>query len=132
MGAALDFAWGSVMGEKKRAGTKAAPRASAADAAQQGKAIVLFSDGTGNSSAKLFKTNVWRMYEAVDLGPTAAGRRPQISYYDDGVGTSSFNPLAALGGALGWGLKRNVLDIYRYACRNYQDGDDIYAFGFSR
>ena len=96
------------------------------------KAIVLFSDGTGNSSAKLFKTNVWRMYEAVDLGPSAEGRRPQIAYYDDGVGTSSLAPLAALGGAFGWGLKRNVLDIYRYACRNHQDGDDIYAFGFSR
>jgi uncharacterized protein (DUF2235 family) len=103
-----------------------------AAAPQPGKSIVLFSDGTGNSSAKLFKTNVWRMYEAVDLGPPAEGKRPQISYYDDGVGTSSFKPLAALGGALGWGLKRNVLDIYRYACRNYREGDDIYAFGFSR
>ena len=35
------------------------------------KSIILFSDGTGNSSAKLFKTNVWRMYEAVDLGPSS-------------------------------------------------------------
>jgi uncharacterized protein (DUF2235 family) len=96
------------------------------------KSIVLFSDGTGNSSAKLFKTNVWRMYEAVDLGPAAPGKRPQISYYDDGVGTSSFKPIAALGGAFGYGLKRNVLDIYRFACRNYKEGDDIYAFGFSR
>lgn len=96
------------------------------------KAIVLFSDGTGNSSAALFKTNVWRMYEAVDLGPPAEGKRPQIAYYDDGVGTSSFKPFAALGGALGWGLKRNVLDIYRYVCRNYREGDEIYVFGFSR
>ena len=30
-------------------------------AVPSGKSIVLFSDGTGNSSAKLFKTNVWRM-----------------------------------------------------------------------
>ena len=100
--------------------------------AQAGKAIVLFSDGTGNSSAKLFKTNVWRMYEAVDLGPPAEGKRHQISYYDDGVGTSAFKPLALLGGAFGWGLKRNVLDIYRFACRNYRAGDEIYGFGFSR
>ena len=98
----------------------------------EAKSIILFSDGTGNSSAKLFKTNVWRMYEAVDLGPPAEGKRDQISYYDDGVGTSSFKPLAVLGGAFGWGLQRNVLDIYRYACRNYREGDDIYAFGFSR
>ena len=61
------------------------------------KSIILFSDGTGNSSAKLFKTNVWRMYEAVDLGPSAEGKRDQISYYDDGVGTSSFKPLTLLG-----------------------------------
>ena len=97
-----------------------------------GRSIVLFSDGTGNSSAKLFKTNVWRMYEAVDLGPAAEGRRDQIAYYDDGVGTSAFKPLALLGGAFGWGLKRNVLDIYRFACRNYRDKDEIYGFGFSR
>src|SRR5688572_3854383 len=96
------------------------------------KSIVLFSDGTGNSSAKLFKTNVWRLYEAVDLGPPAEGKRHQISYYDDGVGTSAFKPLALLGGAFGWGLKRNVLDIYRFACRNYRAGDEIYGFGFSR
>ena len=96
------------------------------------KTIVLFSDGTGNSSAKLFKTNVWRMYEAVDLGPPAPDRRQQISYYDDGVGTSSFKPLAVLGGVFGYGLKRNVLDIYKYACRNYKAGDDLCAFGFSR
>ena len=96
------------------------------------KNIVLFSDGTGNSSAKLFKTNVWRMYEAVDLGPTPPDRRPQISYYDDGVGTSGFKPLAVLGGVFGYGLKRNVLDIYKYACRNYRPGDHLYAFGFSR
>src|SRR5215212_945063 len=109
------------------------PRPDTFDAQNEtAKAIVLFSDGTGNSSAKLFKTNVWRMYEAVDLGPPAAGKRYQISYYDDGVGTSAFKPLAVLGGAFGWGLKRNVLDIYRFACRNYRRGDEIYAFGFSR
>lgn len=96
------------------------------------KSIVLFSDGTGNSSAKLFKTNVWRMYEAVDLGPATEGKRPQVAFYDDGVGTSGIGILAAITGVFGYGLKRNVLDIYRYACRVYEDGDDIYGFGFSR
>ena len=28
--------------------------------------LVLFSDGTGNSSAKAQKTNVWRMFQALD------------------------------------------------------------------
>lgn len=100
--------------------------------ATHGKSILLFSDGTGNSSGKLFKTNVWRTYEAADLGPPPPGLRPQIAFYDDGVGTSSFRPLAILGGIFGFGLKRNVLDLYRFACRNYAPGDTIYAFGFSR
>jgi hypothetical protein len=89
--------------------------------------IVLLSDGTGNSSGKLLRTNVWRLYQALDLGSAA-----QVAYYDDGVGTSSIKPLAIVGGAFGWGLKRNILDLYAFLCRNYQDGDRIYGFGFSR
>jgi uncharacterized protein (DUF2235 family) len=91
------------------------------------KRIILLSDGTGNSAAKVWRTNVWRVFESVDLSDPQ-----QVAYYDDGVGTSSFKPLAVLGGAVGWGLKRNVLDLYRFLCRNYQNGDQIYGFGFSR
>ena len=92
------------------------------------------SDGTGNSAAKLQKTNVWRLYEALDL---ATG--DQVALYDDGVGTAGFKPLAILGGAFGYGLKRNVLDLYMFLSRAYRvdpddptRGDRIYAFGFSR
>ena len=92
------------------------------------KNIILLSDGTGNSSSKLFKTNVFRMYQALDLTDPAR----QQAYYDDGVGTSSFKPLAILGGVFGVGLKRNVLDIYSFCCRNYRTGDKLYGFGFSR
>jgi hypothetical protein len=92
------------------------------------KNIVLLSDGTGNSASKLLKTNVWRIYESLDLhDPTA-----QVACYDDGVGTSSFKPLAILGGVFGVGLARNVLRLYRFTCEHYEDGDRIYAFGFSR
>lgn len=108
------------------------PDATAPDSEAPSKAILLFSDGTGNSSAKLFKTNVWRLYEAVDLGPAPPGKRVQIAYYDNGVGTSGFRPIALLGGIFGWGLKRNVLRIYTFLCRNYVPRDKIYAFGFSR
>jgi uncharacterized protein (DUF2235 family) len=92
------------------------------------KNIVLLSDGTGNSSAKVFKTNVWRLFQILDLRDPNS----QIAYYDDGVGTSSFKVFAVLGGIFGFGLKRNVIDIYSFCCRNYQAGDYIYCFGFSR
>jgi uncharacterized protein (DUF2235 family) len=95
--------------------------------------ILVFSDGTGNSSGKLFRTNVWRLYKAVDLADPQNPREPrQFAYYDDGVGTSSFRPLALLGGAIGVGLARNVRDLYAFVCRTYRPGDKIYAFGFSR
>ncbi len=92
-----------------------------------GKRIILLSDGTGNSASKVWKLNVWRVFESLDLRGSE-----QVAFYDDGVGKSSFKPLAILGGVFGWGLKRNVLDIYKFLCLNYEKGDQIFAFGFSR
>jgi uncharacterized protein (DUF2235 family) len=90
--------------------------------------IILLSDGTGNSSAKIWRTNVWRMFEAIDLSGS-----DQVAFYDDGVGTSSFKLWAMFSGAFGFGLKRNVIDIYKFACRNHRDNaDEIFGFGFSR
>ncbi len=91
------------------------------------KNIILLSDGTGNGAAKSNKTNVWRLYEALDLH-----RTDQIAYYDDGVGSQEFLPLKIMGGAFGFGLKRNILELYKFLCRNYEVGDKIYLFGFSR
>ena len=96
------------------------------------KTVVLFADGTGNSSAKLFKTNVWRMYQAVDLGPSRSGNPVQTAYYDNGVGTQSVKVLAILAGIFGIGLKANVLRLYRFACRNGTDDCQFFCFGFSR
>jgi hypothetical protein len=92
------------------------------------KNIVLLSDGTGNSSRSLFKTNVWRLYQLLDL----SNPEQQVAFYDDGVGTSSFKLFAILGGIFGFGLKRNVIAIYSFCCRNFRQGDRIYCFGFSR
>jgi uncharacterized protein (DUF2235 family) len=92
------------------------------------KNIVLMSDGTGNSSAALFTTNVWRLYQALDVADPAR----QVAYYHDGVGSSGYKPLKAVAGIVGYGLKRSVLDMYMFLCRSYEEGDRIYCFGFSR
>ncbi len=96
------------------------------DASSAGRNIVLLSDGTGNSSSALFRTNVFRLYEALERSDR------QIVHYGDGVGTSSFRLFAILGGIFGFGLKRNVIDLYVFLCRNYRPGDRIFLFGFSR
>lgn len=92
------------------------------------KNIVLLSDGTGNGSGKLFKTNVWRLFQLLDLRDPSK----QVACYDNGVGTSSFRPLAILAEVFGFGLKRNVIDLYSFCCRNWEQGDRISCFGFSR
>jgi uncharacterized protein (DUF2235 family) len=89
--------------------------------------IIVLADGTGNSASKPFRTNVWRLYQAMDLATVE-----QIAWYSDGVGTSQLKLLALFGGAFGWGLKRNLIDLYVFLCRNYRDDDEIFAFGFSR
>jgi uncharacterized protein (DUF2235 family) len=96
------------------------------------KNIILLSDGTGNSASSPFKTNVWRLYQAIDIGPPPPGGFEQIVYYDNGVGTESFKPLAILGQAIGLGLANNVKNLYTFLCRNYKPGDNIWLFGFSR
>lgn len=97
------------------------------------KNIVLLSDGTGNGAAEAFKTNVWRFYQAVNINPPSSDGEPrQVVFYDDGVGTGNFKPIAALGLALGLGLEENIKDLYTFLCRNYHEGDNIFLLGFSR
>ena len=93
------------------------------------KNIVICSDGTGNSLSKIHGTNVWRIFNAVHRHDPAL---KQITYYDDGVGTDSIKLLRLLGGAFGWGLKRNILQAYAFLAMNYNEGDKVFLFGFSR
>lgn len=91
------------------------------------KNIVLLADGTGNSAGKFVRTNVWRLYDALD-----AHDEKQMAFYHDGVGSREFALFKLLGGVFGFGLKRNVLDLYKTLCRCFREGDRIYLFGFSR
>src|SRR5204862_217740 len=56
------------------------------------KRIVVCSDGTGNTAIKGRGTNVFKLFEAVDLNGHRfdANLTPQIAIYDDGVGTEDF------------------------------------------
>ena len=56
---------------------------------------------------------------------------PQIVYYDQGVGTGNLTDRIG-GGAFGKGLTGNIHDAYRFLIANYEPGDAIYIFGFSR
>ena len=98
------------------------------------KNIVICSDGTGNSTIKGRGTNVFKLFEGVDLNGHRwdPSLKPQVALYDDGVGSEDFKPLRILGGAAGYGLSKNVRQLYKELSRVYDEGDKIYLFGFSR
>jgi uncharacterized protein (DUF2235 family) len=97
------------------------------------KRLVVCCDGTWNTpdevtDGKPAQTNVARIARAI--APVDARGTEQRVYYRKGVGTGRFDHF--LGGALGWGLSRNVQDAYMFLVDNYRVGDEIFLFGFSR
>jgi uncharacterized protein (DUF2235 family) len=99
------------------------------------KNIVICCDGTGNEYGEN-NSNVVKLYSALIID----GQR-QVGYYHPGVGTmgapSAHNKISeawsvVMGLAFGAGLLANVGDAYRYLMNVYEDGDNVYLFGFSR
>jgi hypothetical protein len=59
-------------------------------------------------------------------------RIKQIAYYHDGVGTDENKVMKIIGGAFGFGLNRIIIELYIFLVNNYEPGDKVYLFGFSR
>ena len=75
-------------------------------------------------------SNVVKMARAIK--PTAEDKTQQVVYYDQGVGTGMGFYDKFIGGGFGVGLSYNILDCYRFLVDNYDDGDELFLFGFSR
>jgi uncharacterized protein (DUF2235 family) len=100
--------------------------------------IIICCDGTGNEISENI-SNVLKLYRCLRKTDKTAPR--QLVFYDPGVGTlSQPNPWhklrqdfnAILGLATGYGLDDKVLASYAFLVQHYQEGDQIYLFGFSR
>jgi uncharacterized protein (DUF2235 family) len=98
------------------------------------KDIVVCSDGTGNEIGTNI-SNVLKLFRVLEKSDQ------QRVYYHPGVGTIGlqstwrrFKQQArnVFGLATGAGLDQDVLAGYRFLCENYQDGDRVFLFGFSR
>jgi uncharacterized protein (DUF2235 family) len=105
--------------------------------------IVICCDGTWNSAdqekkkvmvkgvevEELCVTNVLKI--ACRLCKKKKDGSLQLVYYDQGVGTGNLADRIG-GGAFGDGLQANINDAYRFLVANYEPGDSIFIFGFSR
>jgi uncharacterized protein (DUF2235 family) len=115
------------------------------------KRLVLCLDGTWNSGFEqhqrrdgntvLKPTNPLKLARAVYPFDQKTGRF-QIVYYDLGVGALAEYPGTSnhllrisdrtLGGAWGAGFEGNVEDALNFLVLNFELGDDVFVFGFSR
>jgi uncharacterized protein (DUF2235 family) len=98
------------------------------------KRLVICCDGTGNELEGNL-SNVLKLYRI------AAKSDRQRIYYDPGIGTLGQrdewsrikqNIRGFFGLATGYGLDDNVLDAYRFLATNFENGDEVFLFGFSR
>lgn len=89
------------------------------------KNIVVLSDGTGQDGGASHSTNIYKLF---NMAENRTAR--QTCFYDPGVGTGRLGRYTAR--ATGWGLGRNVRECYQFLFDNFQAGDRIFLFGFSR
>jgi uncharacterized protein (DUF2235 family) len=96
--------------------------------------LVLCLDGT-NNEPEHGDTNVARIFDLAEKNAK------QLVYYDPGVGTMGARgavtrvgkELTRFAGLVaGHGIQDNIEEAYTWLSRNYQKGDRIYVFGFSR
>lgn len=76
------------------------------------------------------RTNIYRLAASVNY--KCESGTTQMVFYDPGLGTEGgwYNRLS--GGAVGAGIDLNIQQLYTSLAMNYEDGDEIYLFGFSR
>jgi Uncharacterized alpha/beta hydrolase domain (DUF2235) len=93
------------------------------------KRLVVCCDGTWQRLESPFPTNVERIAQAVKS--QASDDTAQVIYYHEGIGTwDEIDKL--LGGAFGIGIDQHIQLAYLFLALNYDPGDEVYLFGFSR
>ncbi|MGY4177664.1 uncharacterized protein (DUF2235 family) [Bradyrhizobium sp. USDA 4518] len=86
------------------------------------KKLAIYLDGTFNTLNN--NTNVWR------LKSLTAETADQRVYYSQGVGT--IRGEVVRGGVAGYGIDDEIIHAYTWLIENFEDGDEIFIFGFSR
>ncbi|KAF2118172.1 hypothetical protein BDV96DRAFT_488040 [Lophiotrema nucula] len=102
--------------------------------------IVICCDGTWQSSVSGKEnvpsnvTKLARHISRIGFDRNDPNKRyHQLVYYDSGVGTGNLSKSEQRRqGGTGSGLAENVIEAYNFIVLNYEPGDEIFCFGFSR
>jgi uncharacterized protein (DUF2235 family) len=96
------------------------------------KRLIVCADGTWNKRDRTEdhrNTNVAKLCDAIVQIDTHGVR--QYVKYQKGVGTGPWYD-KILGGVTGAGLSQNIRECYTWIVDNYEPGDELFLFGFSR
>ena len=109
------------------------------------KNIVIYSDGTGQVGGlkpDQRLSNIYKMFRATRVSPSNnIDPTHQVAFYDAGLGTEEGTTgvigsvkfvRKLLGSITGRGITTNIIDCYEAILNNYNEGDRIFLFGFSR
>ena len=99
------------------------------------KRIAIFCDGTWNTpdkfeNGKPCQTNVVKLANA--LSQYSADGTVQKLFYNIGIGGEGSLISRVYDGATGTGISKNILQAYFFVMNNYEPGDELFLFGFSR
>lgn len=109
------------------------------------KNIVVFSDGTGQDGGvrpEQRVSNIYKLYRTARVSfDNSADPTAQVTLYDPGLGTDvGATALTSAGKFIqkllssvdGRGITTNIADCYEFIINQYEAGDRIFLFGFSR
>lgn len=114
------------------------------------KRLIVCCDGTGQASSTgraEVPTNVSRLVQALKTShirlPVGEDGRlkvhrgveevPQIVLYQTGIGSTGVTRFSkGLAGAFGIGVDEHILEAYCFIANNFETGDEVFLFGFSR
>ena len=105
-----------------------------------GRRLIICCDGTWQSSTTEKRnipsnvTKLCRLISRYSESKTDQNRHwHQLVYYDGGIVTGDLSEAESLRqGATGAGLEENIIEAYNFIVLNYEPGDEIFCFGFSR
>ncbi|OSS51060.1 hypothetical protein B5807_04072 [Epicoccum nigrum] len=105
-----------------------------------GRRLIICCDGTWQSSTtdkQNVPSNVTKLCRLIARYSEAKTDQNkhwhQLVYYDGGIGTGDLSEAESIRqGATGAGLEENIIEAYNFIVLNYEPGDEILCFGFSR
>ncbi|WP_405162332.1 DUF2235 domain-containing protein [Nocardia sp. NBC_01499] len=98
------------------------------------KRLVVCCDGTWKAESSSTVSNIIKIAQTIryDAPGPVGDKIQQWVTYVSGPGSRGFLSDRLMGGAFGLGLEANLSSAYWHLALNWEPGDEIYIFGFSR